>query len=203
MKNSKNITTSLLRLSEAAEKLGTTTQTLRNWTNSGRLKSVRTEGNQRRIPLSEIERLQGSPKRTKILVYARVSTQKQKDNLDRQVGRLLEHVITISKDFELYKDIGSGLNDNRKSFKKLLNRISDPDVLGILIEYKDRISRYGFSTLETYCNNFGVFVNVMNQMDSQDFEQEFSKDIVSLIASYSARLYGRRGGRAKKNESFS
>lgn len=150
--------------------------------------------------MSEIERLQGSPKRTKLLIYARVSTHKQKDNLDRQVGRLLEHAIVLSKDFELYKDIGSGLNDNRKSFKKLLNRISEPDVLGILIEYKDRISRYGFATLETYCNNLGVSVYVMNKSESQDFEQEFSKDIVSLIASYSARLYGRRGGRAKKNK---
>lgn len=192
--------TSLLRLSEAAEKLGITTQTLRNWTNSGRLKSVRTQGNQRRIPLSEIERLQGSPKRTKLLIYSRVSTQKQKDNLDRQVGRLLEYAITISKDFELYKDIGSGLNDNRKSFKKLLVRISEPDVMGVLIEYKDRISRYGFTTLETYCNNLGVSVYVMNKSESLDFEQEFSKDIVSLIASYSARLYGRRGGRAKKKK---
>jgi len=180
--------------------LGVTTQTLRNWDNSGKIESVRTKGDQRRIPLGDIERLQGNVGRTTVLAYCRCSTNKQKENLERQVGRVLEFTAALNLKTELYKDIGSGLNENRKQFKKLLLRISDPDVHTIVIEYKDRLSRYGFSTFESFCNSLGVLVIIMEERESKEFEQEFSEDIVALITSFSARLYGRRGGRKKKKE---
>lgn len=176
-----------------------TTQTLRNWSNSGRIKTVRTEGNQRRVPLQEIERLQGHQERTVILAYCRCSTNKQKENLERQVGRVLEFAASTGLSPELYKDIGSGLNENRRQFKKLLKRLPDPDVHTVVVEYKDRLSRYGFSTFESFCASLGVRVVVIEDRESKDFEQEFSEDIVALIASFSARLYGRRGGKAKKH----
>jgi len=201
LKNSKNITTTLLRLSEAAKRLGVTTQTLRDWDNSGKIKTVRTTGNQRRVLLSEVERLSGSAIRNTVLVYARCSTHKQSDNLERQVGRLLEYANSTSMSPELYKDIGSGLNENRKRFKKLLKRIPDKDIACVLVEYKDRLSRYGFDTFKSYCESLGVSVIVMNEDDSKEFEQEFSEDIVALVTSYSARLYGRRGGRSRAKKS--
>jgi len=176
-----------------------TTQTLRSWCNAGKVTSVRTTGNQRRIPSLEVERLQGHVKRNTILVYCRCSTHKQKDNLERQVGRVLEYATATNLIPELYKDIGSGLNENRRQFKKLINRLPDPDVHTVLVEYKDRLSRYGFGTFESYCNSLGIQVVVIEQRESKKFEQEFSEDIVALIASFSARLYGRRGGRKKKN----
>lgn len=201
LKNSKNIMTTLLRLSEASKRLGVTTQTLRDWDNSGKIKTVRTTGNQRRVPLLEIERLSGEVMRNTILVYARCSTQKQTENLERQVGRLLEYANSTKMMPELYKDIGSGLNENRKQFKKLLKRLPDKDVATVLVEYKDRLSRYGFDTFRSYCESLGVSVIVMNEEDSKEFEQEFSEDIVALVASYSARLYGRRGGRSRAKKS--
>ena len=159
------------------------------------------QSNQRRVPLSEIERLSGEIARNTILVYARCSTQKQSENLERQVGRLLEYANTTTMKPELYKDIGSGLNENRKQFKKLLKRLPDKDVATVLVEYKDRLSRYGFDTFRSYCVSLGVSVVVMNEDDSKEFEQEFSEDIVALVASYSARLYGRRGGRSRAKKS--
>ena len=178
--------------------LGVTTQTLRNWNEVGKLTTVRTTGNQRRVPLAEVERIQGHQGRTVIIAYCRCSTHKQKDNLERQVGRVLEYCSTTGLRPELYKDIGSGLNENRRQFKRLLSRLPDQDVHTVVVEYKDRLSRYGFGTFESYCNSLGVNVEVMQGMESKEFEQEFSEDIVALIASFSARLYGRRGGRAKK-----
>jgi len=180
--------------------LGVTTQTLRAWSNKGKITSVRSIGNQRRIPLSEVERLQGCTKRTIILAYCRCSTHKQKDNLERQVGRVLEYASTTGLTAELYKDIGSGLNENRKQFKKMLKRLPANDVHTVLVEYRDRLSRYGFGTFESYCNSLGIQVVVIEQRESKEFEQEFSEDIVALIASFSARLYGRRGGRKKKDD---
>lgn len=188
-------------MSEASKRLGVTTQTLRDWDNSGKIKTVRTTGNQRRVPISEIERLSGEITRSTILVYARCSTQKQSENLERQVGRLLEYANSTDMRPELYKDIGSGLNENRKQFKKLLKRLPDGDVACVLVEYKDRLSRYGFGIFRSYCESLGVSVTVINENDSKEFEQEFSEDIVALVASYSARLYGRRGGRSRAKKS--
>jgi len=191
-----------LRLSKAASILGVSTQTLRNWHNQGKITAVRTEGNQRRIPITEVERLTGTVPvpRTTLLVYARCSTQKQKDNLERQVGRLLEFATTTSYTPELYKDIGSGLNENRTNFKKMLRRLADADVQGVLVEYKDRICRYGFETFKVYCTLLGVDVTVLQGSEPKEFEQEFAEDVVALVTSFSARLYGRRGGRKKKEQ---
>lgn len=150
--------------------------------------------------MSEVERLRGEKEtqRTITLVYARCSTQKQKENLDRQVGRLLEHCLQQGWKPELFKDIGSGLNDNRKEFKKLLKRILGGDVKRVVVEYKDRLCRYGFTVFLGYCEGLGVDVVILEDAEPKEFEQEFAQDVVALIASFSARLYGRRGGRKKK-----
>src|SRR5690606_32046057 len=121
------------------------------------------------------------------------------ENLERQVGRVLEHCYTNKWDVELYKDIGSGLNENRREFKKLLKRVADNDVARVVVEYKDRIARYGFETFVALCKNFGVEVLVLKDKEEQTFEEEMLDDIISLVTSYSARIYGKRGGKKKKN----
>jgi len=198
--NSKSTMTSLLRLSKAADLLGVTTSTLRVWDADGKIKTIRSPGGHRLVPLSEIERLRGeqTQQRNVTCVYARCSTQKQIENLERQVGRLLEHCVAQGWKPELFKDIGSGLNDNRKQFKQMLHRIADPDVTRVLIEYKDRLCRYGFAVFQEYCEGLGVEVVILKEAEAKEFEQEFAEDVVALIASFSARLYGRRGGRKTK-----
>lgn len=200
--SSKRTMTSLLRLSQAADLLGVTTATLRTWDKNGTVRVVRSPGGHRLVPMSEVERLRGEDanKRIVTVVYARCSTRKQEENLERQVGRLLEHCAKQGWKSELFKDIGSGLNDNRKAFKKMLRRVSEPDVARVVVEHKDRLCRYGFSVFEEYCRGLGVDVVVLQETESKDFEQEFAEDVVALIASFSARLYGRRGGRKKAKE---
>lgn len=202
--NSKSTMTSLLRLSVAAKLLGVTTTTIRTWDRTGILKTVRSPGGHRLVPLAEVERLRGEvgAARTITLVYARCSTHKQQDNLERQVGRLLEHCANEKWPCELYKDIGSGLNDNRKQFLKLIKRVAKADVARVIVEYKDRLCRYGFSVFEGYCASLGVEVVVLRGDEPKEFEMEFAEDVVALIASFSARLYGRRGGK-KKTENVS
>lgn len=118
--------------------------------------------------------------------------------MERQIGRLLEHCAGQCWKVELFKDIGSGLNDNRKQFKKMLRRILEPDVARVVVEYQDRLCRYGFSVFQEYCTGLGVEVVILQEAESKEFEQEFAEDVVALITSFSARLYGRRGGRKKK-----
>ena len=133
-------------------------------------------------------------------MYARCSTRKQSANLERQVGRLLEHAVQEKWHVELFKDIGSGLNDNRKGFRRLLRRVSDSDVARVVVEYKDRLCRYGFAAFQEYCRGFGVEVVVLREQEPKEFEQEFAEDMIALVASFSARLYGRRGGQKGKNK---
>ena len=190
----------LVTLSKASKILGVTTKTLRNWDEAGKIQTVRTSGNHRRIPIEELEKLRGKETniRTVSCVYCRCSTHKQEENLERQVGRLLEHCAKNDWKPELYKDIGSGLNENRRQFKKMLKRIAEDDVARVVIEYKDRIVRYGFETFKSYCESYGVDVIVLKDAEKKEFEEEMVEDIIALIASYSAKLYGRRGGRKKK-----
>jgi putative resolvase len=178
-----------------------TTKTLRNWDAEGKIKTERTVGKHRRIPQSEIDRLSGNiqtDKQVVTLVYCRCSTLKQKDNLERQIGRVLEYCYKNKWQVELYKDIGSGLNENRRDFKKLIKRISVGDVKRIVVEYRDRLSRYGFDTFKSYCDTYKVDIIIIEDSEKKIFEQELAEDIVALVTSYSARLYGRRGGRPKK-----
>jgi len=79
----------------------------------------------------------------------------------------------------------------------LIKRIAKNDVTRVLVEYKDRLCRYGFSVFEEYCMSLGVEVVVLSGAEPKEFEMEFAEDVVALIASFSARLYGRRGGRKK------
>ena len=192
----------LLTLSKASRILGVTTKTLRNWDDAGKIKTIRTEGNHRRIPLEEIDRIKDNePKsltKTKTLAYCRCSTKKQEENLERQVGRVLEYCYEQNWNVELFKDIGSELNENRRNFKKLLKRVSDEDVQRVVIEYKDRVARYGFETFRALCDNFGVEIVILNEKEEQSFEEEMVDDIISLVTSYSARIYGKRGGKKKK-----
>ena len=187
-------------MSKASKILGVTTKTLRNWDDAGKIQTVRTSGNHRRIPIEEIEKFRGKETNTRVIsiVYCRCSTHKQEENLERQVGRLLEHCAKSDWKPELYKDIGSGLNENRRQFKKMLKRIANDDVARVVIEYKDRIARYGFETFKSYCEGYGVEVVVLKDAEKKEFEEEMVEDIIALIASYSAKLYGRRGGRKKK-----
>jgi len=189
-------------LSAASKLLGVTVRSLRKWSDEGKLKTIRTEGGHRRVAVSEIHRLQGTQQkeRTTTLAYARCSTHKQEENLERQVGRVLEHCAKQGWQTELFKEIGSGLNDNRAQFKRLLTRVADDDVSRVVVEFKDRLARFGFETFVIYCRNLGVDVVVLEDAAPKEFEQEFADDIISLVASYSGRMYGRRGGRKKKVE---
>ena len=190
-----------LTLSRASKILGVTTQTLRNWDNTGKITTIRTTGNQRRISEAEVKRLLGKDTNQKevTLVYCRVSTQKQGDNLERQIGRVLQYCNEQGWLSELYKDIGSGLNDNRHGFKSLVTRVSKGGVTRIVIEYKDRLTRFGFDTFLSFCKIFGTDIIIVTDDIKKEFEQEFAEDVIALVSSYAARLYGKRGGRKKLN----
>lgn len=196
MKNSKSTINEHVSLHKASKMLGVTSRTLRTWDKLGKIKTTRTASNYRVVPLSEITRFlnEGTSDKTTI-AYCRVSTRKQTDNLERQVGRVLEYCNSRKFKTELFKDVGSGLNDNRKNYLKLIERISQGDISRVVVEHKDRLTRFGFDAFKKFCEQFGTEISVIEPTLSSSFEEELSNDLIALITVYSARLYGRRGGR--------
>ena len=139
----------LLNLREAANMLGVHVDTLRRWDDEGRLVAERTLGNHRRYKLSVIEALQGQTgseeesTEVRAAVYCRVSShdQKQKGDLERQVGRVTTHC--VSKGYKMVavlEDVGSGMSENRPRLRKLFGLVNDHKIDRVVVEHKDRLS---------------------------------------------------------------
>jgi len=173
---------------------------LKYWESQGILHPIRTPGGHRRYSESEIQSMMGLNKSIqgkRCSIYARVSTQKQADNgnLERQFERLLDYSRRNNYDaVSFHKEVASGLNENRKELKKLLTIVSEEKIDILLIEYKDRLARFGYKYLESFCNAFGVTIIEIEKQESKEPQEELVEDMISIVTSFSARIYGKRGG---------
>ena len=194
----------LLRVSEAAEKLGVGKSTIRLWIRQGRIRAVKI-GKLWRIPQSEIERLaRGGPTRDRAAIYARVSSRKQKKegNLERQIERLKQYctakgyriVATIS-------DVASGLKEERRGLRKLMDMAENGEIDIVVVEFRDRLTRFGFQYLERYFNSQGVRVEVVEEAE-KSYVEEMIEDFVAIIMSFAARIYGLRSQKFKRIKKF-
>jgi len=134
-------------------------------------------------------------KPSSVVLYARVSSSDQKQDLDRQLSRLVEYA--TSKGYQVtgaIKEVGSGLNGKRT---KLLRILRDANVKTIVIEHKDRLVRFGFEYIETVLNSSGRRVIVVDETEMKD---DLVQDMIDVLTSFCARLYGKRSAkkRAKK-----
>jgi len=171
----------LLSLKKASKILGVSEKTLRRWDNAGKIKAFRTQGNHRRIPESEILRLMGkSPTEFNCAIYARVSSQKQTQdgNIERQKERLIEYAkakgYTIVK---VFTETASGLNENRKQLWKLLSLVINHQIDIVLIEFKDRLARFGYNYLVKLIESHGAKVEIVTQ-------EEVPKDVTQELCCF-------------------
>lgn len=130
-----------------------------------------------------------------VVLYARVSSSDLKQDLDRQLSRLVEY--TTSQGLQVkgaIKEIGSGLNGKRT---KLLSILRDPNVRTIVVEHKDRLVRFGFEYMEALLTASGRRIIVVDESEMKD---DLVQDMIDVLTSFCARLYGRRSAknRAKK-----
>ncbi len=126
------------------------------------------------------------------VVYARVSSNDQKDDLDRQVGRVVDWATRNGyRPDEVVKEIGSGLNGNRQKLRRL---VADHTVRVILVEHRERLCRFGFEYLEAALAGRGARVVVMDETEVDD---DLVRDVTEVMTSLCARLYGRRSARRR------
>ena len=128
-----------------------------------------------------------------VAIYARVSRSENRGNLDSQAERLTQYA--IARGYRIYrvvKEVGSGMNDSRKQLLKLL---TDDGYSKIVVEHRDRLTRFGFNYIDTLLRQHGRCIEVVNEAanDRDDLMQDFK----SIITSFCARLYGPRQSRLK------
>jgi len=133
---------------------------------------------------------------TKVVIYARVSSNENRTNLDAQAIRLTHYA--TAKGYQItkvIKEVGSGVNDNRKKLKKLLE---SEDWGTVIVEHKDRLTRFGFNYIEILLNKEGREIEVINL--AEDEKSDLMQDLVSIIYSFSAKMYGLRRSKRKTEE---
>lgn len=129
----------------------------------------------------------------KAAIYARVSSSQNKDNLERQSERLSSYAIAKGYTIQhIVKEIGSGLNDNRKKLEKLLKQ---NDYQFLIVEHKDRLGRFGTNYIDVLLERCGIKLEIVNPVENST--DELMTDLVAIVTSFAARLYGQRRGKRK------
>lgn len=182
----------LYTLKEAKKLLGVTTRTIQRWDKDGKIRVFRTVGGRRRIPESEVKRILGLREERIIVGYARVSSSTQRDDLERQKHSIMAYAEERGYgEIQILSDIGSGLNENRKNFLKLLEMVSKGDVSKVIVAYEDRLSRFGFGTLSKLFSAFGTTIEAINHEEKAP-QKELVEDLITIVSHFAGKLYGMR-----------
>jgi len=195
-----------VRTKQACAELGITAETLRRWAKRGYINTIRTDGNQHLYDVDsykktkEDERIQGAGPRQLTqtpkakVVYCRVSSSKQKADLERQVQRLKEKY----PDHEIHKEIASGINFKRKALYRLLERALSGELQEIVVAHRDRLCWIAWDHFEWLFTKLGVHLKVDgNDHDDASSSEQLADDLMSIVHVFSSRHYGVRAQRRK------
>ena len=198
------LTKDFYKTGEIAKFLNVSTRTVQNYCMDGKLEEIFTATNRRLISkesfityLTKHNLLVDDSLSTKYdAIYARISTHKQKErgDLERQIDTISRFAIDKNpKKLKIFSDVASGLNDNRKQLNNLLDSVMNNEVDRIFINYKDRLTRFGFNYLMKICSKHNTeIIIVSNDMNNKTLQEELAEDIISVIHSFSGKLYGMR-----------
>lgn len=181
---------------KACEILGVHFKSLYNWEKSGKIETIRTPGGKRLYNVAKFININTSDETKAInqmdnkrnICYCRVSTYGQKDDLERQIN-FMKHEYP---EYEIIKDIGSGLNFKRRGLKKLIKYAINGEVNNVVIAYKDRLCRFGYDLIEFIIKDYSNGKIIILNKKTLSPEQELTTDLVSIINVFSARLNGLR-----------
>lgn len=175
-----------MKLSEWAREQGITYKTAWNWYRKGKLPV----GAEQMPTGTIIVYPEAVSERTKVTIYARVSSADQKEDLSRQASRLKDYAAgngwTVAS---VVDEVGSGLNGRRK---KLLKLLRDPTAGAILVEHRDRLARFGVEYIEAALLSQGRSIIVADETEEM---ADIWQDFIDVVTSMCARIYGRRGAR--------
>lgn len=176
-------------------------QTLRNWEKSGKLiPDYKTSSGYRYYSQEQVDAITGNKANleNKITIgYCRVSSSKQKDDLEKQVENVKAYLLAQGRPFEIIEDIGSSINYNKKGLLELLQKVIDHKVEKIVVLYKDRLLRFGYELFENIAKSYGVSIEVIDNTEKAE-QQELVEDLVQIITVFSSKLQGKSATKAKE-----
>lgn len=164
-------------------------QTLRDWANTGKIEFIRTANGHRRYKIEVVKEVR------KKIIYARVSSKKQENDLVTQVKYLQKKY----PDYEVVKDIGSGINYKRKGFRSILEQLFKGDIEEVVVTTADRFSRFGSDLFDWIFEQFGAKLTILNSRKFKSNSEELSEDLMAIITVFTSRYYGRRKNRNKED----
>lgn len=174
-----------MKLSEYAKRVGVTYKTAWQWWNAGQLDAYQ-------LPTGTIIVREPQSAASGVALYARVSSADQKEDVARQMQRLREYA--AARGYQVVAEvteIASGLNDERPKLKKAL---TDPRVGVLVVEHKDRLTRFGYGYIAMLLEQQGRRVEAIYPSDTDD---GLVDDFVAVITSMAARIYGRRNSKRR------
>ena len=184
-----------------SQMLGVSAQTLRNWDKEGKLKPSYVKSNGYRYYSEDLILSYTQERKTKknlnVIGYARVSSKKQSDDLERQVNNINQYLKSTYDSFDIITDIGSGINYKKPGLMKLIEKINKKEVDLIVVLYKDRLVRFGFELIEYFAALNNVKIEVLDKVDKNQ-DEELIEDLVQIITVFSCKIQGKRKGKTKQ-----
>ena len=180
--------------------LGVTAQTLRNWDKEGKLKPAYIKSNGYRYYSEDSILSYTQERKTKkdlnVIGYARVSSKKQTDDLEKQVNNLKIYLDNKYKSYDIITDIGSGINYTKKGLQLLIDKINKKEVDIIVVLYKDRLLRFGFELIEYFARINNVKIEVLDKINKTQ-DEELVEDLIQIITVFSCKIQGKRKTKTK------
>ena len=203
-----NLENDFLKGKKASEVLGIHTRTLYQWEEKGKIETIRTSGNMRlynvgrylRSQLGIEERLdsvnEDCESQVKIC-YCRVSSQGQRDDLQRQIDFMNERF----PGYKIITDVGSGLNLNKKGIMRIIKLAIEGKIKELVVAYKDRLARFGYELIESLIKDYsGGKITVVFQKENKDIQAEIVEDLMSILNVYVAKINGLHKYQKKLNK---
>lgn len=181
----------MLTSKEFRDKYKISIQTLHNWRKLGKVSYTKISSG--KFLYDDIIKPTETKLQRKNVIYTRVSNTKQKQDLIKQEQIIRDYMISkgILVD-QVYSDIASGMNAQRKQFNKLIESCIKGEIDTIYISYKDRFSRFGFDYFLNFLDHFNVTIEILNSTKEEDFQEELTEDLVSIIHHFSMKMYSAR-----------
>lgn len=194
------------RVSDFAERIGKSPSTIRRWDREGHIQPIRSAGGHRYYTEEHVRKALGiqiKEEDRRVVVYCRVSSRNQQDDLKSQIEAMRTFCLGagIAVD-DWLSEIGGGLNFKRKIFLQLIKDIEQGKIKHILVAHKDRLSRFGFELIKWFATQHDCKLTVVNQ-EQLSPQEEMVEDLMSIIHTFSCRLYGLRSYKKKIEKAVS
>ena len=190
-----------MKCKQVLKLLQITRPTLSKYVKTGKVKAQMQQNKQYIYDDASVYKVLNKNLERKSVLYCRVSTLKQKSSLETQKKQLETFCLAKGiKIGDVYQDVGSGLNFDRKGFQQLVNDVINHKVAQVFVTYKDRLSRVSFDLFKNLFSNFNCEIVVLNDVDDNKMiEKEIFSEIISLVHCFAMKMYSSRRKAKMKN----